>query len=177
MERLTDNSSYCTSWTDCPATESRCKVKENCYDRKMYEKLRFYEDLEEHLEKVYGEHDGLLETVIKSLVKYNGEKPRKSRLLTDEDADKWEMYKDAEEQGLLIRLPYPLGTELYFPFKCKGVIKDRIRRWQINKNGLCFCSYAGNAYRPEVIGKTVFPTREEAEAALAEMNKKENINE
>lgn len=83
--------------------------------------------------------------------------------------EKLAAYEDAEEQGMLIRLPHPLGTELYFPFKCQGVIKDRIRRWQLNKNGLFFCSYAGNAYRFEAIGKTVFLTREEAEAALAEM--------
>lgn len=83
-----------------------------------------------------------------------------------ESLDKLAAYEDAEEQGLLIKLQYPLGTELYFPFKCQGIIKDRIRRWQLNKNGLFFCSYAGNAYRLEAIGKTVFLTREEAEAAL-----------
>lgn len=80
-------------------------------------------------------------------------------------------YKDLEEQGLLLRLPFPVGTELYFPFKLQGVKKDRIRRWQLNKKGLFFCAYAGNAYRLEVIGKTVFLTKEEAEAALAEMEK------
>lgn len=86
-----------------------------------------------------------------------------------EEAEKLAAYEEAEEQGLLIRLQYPLGTELYFPFKCQGVIKDRIRRWQLNKKGLFFCSYAGNAYRPEAIGKTVFLTKEEAEAALERM--------
>ena len=29
----------------------------------------------------------------------------KSRLLTDEDVDKWEEYKQLEEQGRLIKLP------------------------------------------------------------------------
>lgn len=80
-------------------------------------------------------------------------------------------YEEAEEQGLLIRLPFPVGTELYFPFKLQGVKKARIRRWQLNKKGLFFCAYAGNAYRLEAIGKTVFLTKEEAEAALKEMEK------
>lgn len=33
----------------------------------------------------------------------------KSRLLTDEDVDKWEEYKQLEEQGRLIKLPCKVG--------------------------------------------------------------------
>lgn len=47
MERLTDNSSYCTSWSDCGMNEKRCALQKNCYERKMYEKLKLYEDAEE----------------------------------------------------------------------------------------------------------------------------------
>ena len=73
-----------------------------------------------------------------------------------------------EKQGLLLRLPYKVGTPLYFAFKNKGVVQDRIRRWQINKDGLFFCS-KGCAYIPDAIGKSVFLTREEAENRLNEL--------
>lgn len=47
MERLTDNTEYCTSWSDCEMPEGKCVFFENCYDRKIYNKLRKYEALEE----------------------------------------------------------------------------------------------------------------------------------
>lgn len=129
MERLTNHFDYC-DFISCKyrnpelAKANQCNFfdmtnRDKCHDKKIYEKLREYED--------------------------------------------------AEEQGLLIRLPFPIGTELYFPFKLQGIIKDRIRRWQLNKNGLFFCSYAGNAYRMDAIGKTVFLTMEDVEAALERM--------
>ena len=79
-------------------------------------------------------------------------------------------YKDLEEQGLLLRLPYQVGTPLYFPFKNQGVVQDRIRRWQINNKGLMFCS-KGSAYTVDAIGKSVFLTKEEAESKLKEVSK------
>ena len=78
----------------------------------IYEKLAVWEDLEEQLEKVYGECDGLLETVINHLLQHEGidiGEPKKARLLTDEAVDEWEEYKKAKEQGLLLRLPCRLG--------------------------------------------------------------------
>lgn len=47
MERLTDNTNYCTSWSDCEMPEGKCVFLENCYDRKLYNKLKELEDLEE----------------------------------------------------------------------------------------------------------------------------------
>lgn len=82
-------------------------------------------------------------------------------------------YRQAEEQGLLLRLPYPLGTEIYFCFTY-GVFKDHIRKWQCNKDGLSFYSRK-RWYRADLIGKYVFLTREEAEAKLAEMQKGEDM--
>ena len=46
MERLTDNTEYCTSWADCEM-QGRCAISGNCYERKLYNKLREYEDAEE----------------------------------------------------------------------------------------------------------------------------------
>lgn len=69
-------------------------------------------------------------------------------------------YEDAEEQGLLIRLP--LAKDDAF--------------WEINRAttpASCYKRYAHSlqhcVYVLERLGKTVFLTKEEAEAALAEM--------
>ena len=87
----------------------------------------------------------------------------------DEEIDeiymKLKEYEDLEEQGLLIRLPCKVGDDV----------------WTI------MCGMTGKhpaLFRQEFtlsmfshFGTAVFLTKEEAEAALAEMNKKENINE
>ena len=70
-----------------------------------------------------------------------------------------------EESGLLIKLPYPVGTPLFIPCRKQGVRQDHIRRWQTNNKGLMFCSN-GSFYLADAIGKTVFLTREEAEEKL-----------
>ena len=76
-------------------------------------KLKEYEDLEERLNKVYGDCDGLLTSVVEMLEKHPcidmANNTLKSRLLTDEDVDKWEEYKQLEEQGRLIKLPCKVG--------------------------------------------------------------------
>lgn len=87
---------------------------ENQFGRNdAYYKLQKYEDLEEQLESVYGECEGLLQTVVKHLVDHGAElegQTYKSVLLTDEDVDEWENYKKLKAQGLLVRLPYPIAT-------------------------------------------------------------------
>ena len=82
--------------------------------------------------------------------------------------DELKAYRDAEEQGLLLKLPYPVGTPIYHVFKSQGVVKDRIRSWRYGNKGLLFCS-RGNSLVPEAIGRSVFLTREEAEQALEKM--------
>lgn len=88
-------------------------------------------------------------------------------------------YEDAEEQGLLIQLPFAVGDIVYwsekeiYPFEIKEIRIDKFginvrfayrgtdenkRYWEIEKS-------------VDVVGKTVFLTREEAEKALERMNK------
>ena len=94
----------------------------------------------------------------------------------DFDLDDWyfevckklAQYEDLEEQGLLLKLPYPIGAPLFIPCKKQGVKQDHIRRWQTNNKGLMFCSN-GSFYVADAIGKSVFLTREEAELKLKEM--------
>lgn len=75
----------------------------------VYEKLGYYEDLEERLCAIYGECDGLLEKLVEHLEKHYGidlpDPIFKVRLLTDSEVDRWEEYKTLEEQGKLLKLP------------------------------------------------------------------------
>lgn len=81
-------------------------------------------------------------------------------------------YKDAEEQGLLFRLPCKIGDVLYYTTKC-GIKELIVREMRIRK-------YYTDVFTEDIkdkkyaftsreIGKTVFLTREEAEAALTKM--------
>ena len=79
-----------------------------------------------------------------------------------------QQYKKLKKHGLLFKIPCPVGTEIYLVFEAQGVVRDTIRRWQINKKGLMFGTH-GSAYTIDDIGKTVFLSREKAEQALREM--------
>lgn len=80
-------------------------------------------------------------------------------------------YEDAEEQGLLLRLPCKVGTPVYMVEQdCGGDTLD------CRSGGCEGCEYLYRyieenefqLYMCEQIGKNVFFTREAAEAALAE---------
>ena len=76
-------------------------------------------------------------------------------------------YRDAEEQGLLIKLPCKVGTDVYvlthyFLFGELGDKPERHYRIETDKFTLNMSGY---------FGKTVFLTKEEAEKALEEMEK------
>ncbi len=91
-------------------------------------------------------------------------------------------YEDLEEQGLLVRLPVAIGAKVYIisPFFDCIYNYDNCKATQKMK---CVedipCEYEKRLYRVEeiefyptlkdVIGKTVFLTREEAEKKLEEM--------
>lgn len=89
-------------------------------------------------------------------------------------------YEDAEEQGLLLRLPISEDAPVYSIEYCCGKNKS-------NRSGMCFRGFCENcsdkAYyiRESVakhcsiceINRSVFLTREEAEAKLKEMEEKD----
>lgn len=93
--------------------------------------------------------------------------------------DKLAEYEDLEGQGLLLRLPYPLGTEyIYFVdekdmdvYKLDAE-KIEVSMMPISKKVL----YTVDCFEIlfEDFGKIVFLTREEAEAKLKELRGEEN---
>ena len=61
-----------------------------------FEKSYHYRVMERRLKAVYGDCDNLLETVVEGFCRHSGVDigtPVKSRLLTDEDVDKWDAYR------------------------------------------------------------------------------------
>lgn len=83
-------------------------------------------------------------------------------------------YKDLKEQGLLLRLPYPLGTErIYFIDKSDMEIYELDgRKIEVSLRDISEdVMYTIDCYEflYEDFGEIVFLTREEAEAKLAEM--------
>lgn len=154
----------------------------NLYDAAS--KLEEYEDLEEQLEKTYGECDGLLKTAIKIITeveKYgvDFEKPNKSRLLTDDDADKWIRWKESDKQGKLIELPCKPGDTVY-AFRKNKIVEMVVTTVTIMKNSVMFGwetkeEFAMSpwlwAFEEKDIGTRVFLTEQEAKETLERIDK------
>ena len=82
--------------------------------------------------------------------------------------------ENAEEQGLLLRLPYPLGTEyIYFvDIKDRVVYKLDAEKIEVNMTPIrkkILYTVDGYEFLFEDFEKAIFLTREEAEAKLKEM--------
>ena len=88
-------------------------------------KLRYYEDLEEQLEKLYGGKMPLDEVVenLNKIVQNGEEKLDYARILTNAEAEKWDKWKDLEEQGRLIELPCLPDEEVWISNKRFGTHK------------------------------------------------------
>lgn len=71
-------------------------------------------------------------------------------------------YRKLEKQGKLLKLPCAVG-DAYYRIENDGVNPPRVREWKVRT--LEFCVTVRDC-----IGKTVFLTREEAEAALKELH-------
>ena len=76
-------------------------------------------------------------------------------------------YEDLEEQGLLVRLPCPIGTTVYdiFRMEIRGITVTSI---EYNDNGE-YVLWAGEDELLGTLNEAVFLTREEAEKKLEEM--------
>ena len=82
-------------------------------------------------------------------------------------------YRDLEEQGLLLRLPVPIGTTVYkFEPLAKGTeryIKTTVTRYEVFDDSIWFTFANGLGRNIEDFGKYVFLTQAEAEQKLKEM--------
>lgn len=97
-------------------------------------------------------------------------------------------YEDLEEQGKLIKLPCKVGDIVYYIGKHNNVKKCVVKYIYISNNILAYviCYYMQFGDKPAItvdefiieandFGKTVFLTKEEAEAALKKMRKDDEL--
>lgn len=106
---------------------------------------------------------------------YSGTKEAKPNVTTKEVTDKLAHYEDLEGAGRLIELPCKIGDTVY-SFSFNIVYPFTVNGFEINKYEVEFKgSYCGEEKSLEYwsirfpvskIGKTVFLTKEETEAAL-----------
>lgn len=90
----------------------------------------------------------------------------------EEIAERLANREQAEEQGLLLRLPCNLGDKAYI-IAGKDISKQTIQRVTIGSDKILeFCTRK-RGFAISDIGKKVFLTREEAEAKLKEMEEKD----
>ena len=89
---------------------------------------------------------------------------------TEQDMiDRLAAYEDAEEQGLLVRLPCKVGDMIYRPIRVNnGIYAYAVSSIEIPPSGEVIVYDGLCGYSWSDFGKTVFLTREEAEAALKE---------
>ena len=84
-------------------------------------------------------------------------------------------YEDLEEQGLLARLPVPIGTTVYEfePLNkiVKGCTERTIIKYTVYDDSIWFNFADGYMKDIKDFGKTIFLTREEAEQKLEEYQK------
>ena len=101
---------------------NRVRIKTDSVD-KLAKKLAEYEDLEDRLNGVSVKQvvDGFINTVKNQ----TNEEYEHGRILTNAEADKWNEYKQLDEQGLLLRLPLKIGDTVY------SVTRDFISEYTI----------------------------------------------
>lgn len=105
-------------------------------------------------------------------------------LFEGEAIDRLGAYEDLEEQGLLLRLPCKIGQEVYviaqeFNIKNNTSMHKIFTRYVVqirgNKlNPIYFVTEGGDSFVPSGIGKRIFLTIEEAEAALEKLKGEEH---
>ena len=128
------------------------------------EELKSYKELEERLHKIFGEEytfslADVIDTLEMKLSEPDKKHPVNARILTYEEADKWQEYKNLEEQGLLVRLPCKVGAEVYYILGIPNKTPCTIDKCVFELSDI------------DKIGESLFLTREEAEKKLEEMKK------
>lgn len=82
-------------------------------------------------------------------------------------------YEEAEEQGLMVRLPVPIGTTVYEFEPLNKIVKEcttrTVIKYTVYDDSIWFNFADGYMKDIKDFGKTVFLTREAAEQKLKEM--------
>ena len=178
MERLTE-------WKDDKKLLAKTKFSGDFGSANILCKLAEYEDLEELIGVPLKE----IAEIFRQNIPEDCKHPRKAIVLTDDDVDKWNEYKNAEEQGLMLRLPCGIGADIYFiPSKTNYKLNilhgypESNRVYHQNVEKISFTQYGwylecdkdieyatGQIFIDKSYKETWFLTQEEAEQKLKEM--------
>ena len=164
MERLT----YRTTKGEAMGNSSVADIGD------ILEKLAEYEDLEDKLNGVSVKQvvDGFINTVKNQ----TNEEYEHGRILTNAEADKWNEYKQLDEQGLLLRLPVKAGDIVYIISRNNEIIPLNVHGIDIRKDDFTilaknekYCGYSILSLLGKYKSVDWFITQAEAERKLKEM--------
>lgn len=166
--------------------------KLNSQEVAEYHRLTEYEKLQDKLDEHFGGHIEL-EMIVNAIIEYDkqfarDEKLADAMLITNDSVRKYREWKSLEEQGKLLKLPCAVGDTVYQiifdkytkcsaykrefnEYYCEECEKecDSKKEYHIEKVEGCHLDWILEYW--DEFYKTVFLTREEAEAALEEMGK------
>ena len=149
MERLTFDGNFCDI---AQCKELPCPYNGSCSQRKVWERLKAYEDTK-------------LEPAMCANYK----------TFEDEAISKGVTFKrivalmEADRAGRLVVLPCKVGDMVYFTLLGRIIEKQVFSIVSFSDSTRIYCGGTSEYFRPEDIGKTFFLTREEAEKALEAM--------
>lgn len=159
MERLTFEGNFCDI---AQCKEIPCPYNGECSQRKVWERLKAYEDTHMMPSDVTSMRMDM--AIIAAL--FNGV-----------DVDRMKELTEADKDGRLVVLPCKVGDRLYEVTGRKTISVYRVKAIRVELLGLFiewdivegFVWQSLSGINAEEIGKTVFLTREEAEKALEAM--------
>lgn len=159
MERLTFEGNFCDI---AQCKEIPCPYNGECSQRKVWERLKAYEDTHMMPSDVTSMRMDM--AIIAAL--FNGV-----------DVDRMKELAEADKDGRLVVLPCKVGDRLYEVTGRKTISVYRVNAIRVELFGLFiewdldegFVWQSLSGINAEEIGKTVFLTREEAEKALEAM--------
>lgn len=131
-------------------------------------------------------------TIKRNKPSVNSQYEKKDKVWTADCIEKLGKYEDAEEQGLILRLPCKVGDVVYHESQ-RATVNKGVQVYQItnimisqNKKGEWIKKYRAMMllngrivdsqlnFSFDDLGKTVFLTKEEAEQALKQMGERED---
>lgn len=164
MERLTFEGNFCDI---AQCRDLQCKYDGNCTQKEVWERLKAYED-SSLSPQACAEAREIEETL-------SGCDYSISRMV--------ELMK-ADKDGRVVVLPCKVGETVYF-VNAKQILEFAVVGYAVDETGISWVysehvDKTGHTYErtfsPDRFGKNTFPTREEAEKALREIQGKEDAD-
>ena len=154
MKRLTFEGLFCDI-AKCDSTPGGTFCESGtCTQRRVWERLKEYEDT------------GLGPEEIADFMKRWERAVEIAGLCKNGGIDHLLELKKAEQDGRLVVLPCKVGDTVYFTLLGRIIEKPVFSIVSFSASARIYCDGTSEYFRPEDFGKTVFVTREEAEAAL-----------